>query len=95
VFASSTTTHDDRSREKIRFHPSLDIPAPDVMTSGQHMLWTLDEYETMLGARVPASITGKPLGLGSSPARVEATGYGVVAILLDALAHACRERGWV
>jgi glutamate dehydrogenase len=65
--------------------PALDIPAPDVMTSGQHMLWMLDEFETIVGAKVPAFITGKPLGLGGSPGRVEATGYGVISVLLEAL----------
>jgi glutamate dehydrogenase len=65
--------------------PALDIPAPDVMTSGQHMLWMRDEFEAIHGARVPASITGKPAGLGGSPARVEATGHGVVSVLLETL----------
>ncbi|MCC7418532.1 MAG: Glu/Leu/Phe/Val dehydrogenase [Acidobacteria bacterium] len=65
--------------------PAVDVPAPDVMSSAQHMLWMLDEYETMVGARVPASITGKPVGIGGSPGRAEATGYGVVAVLLEAL----------
>lgn len=65
--------------------PAIDIPAPDVMTSGRHMLWMLDEYEAIFGAKVPAFITGKPLGLGGSPGRLEAAGYGVVAVLLEAL----------
>jgi glutamate dehydrogenase (NAD(P)+) len=65
--------------------PALDIPAPDVMTSSQHMLWMLDEYEAIFGAKAPAFITGKPLGLGGAPGRVEATGYGVVSVLLEAL----------
>jgi glutamate dehydrogenase len=65
--------------------PQLDVPAPDVMTSGQHMLWMLDEFEAIFGAKVPAFITGKPVGLGGSPGRAEATGYGVVAVLLEAL----------
>ncbi len=65
--------------------PAIDIPAPDVMTSGQHMSWMLDEYEVIFGARVPAFITGKPVGLGGSPGRLEATGHGVVSVLLEAL----------
>ena len=65
--------------------PHLDVPAPDVMTSGQHMLWMLDEFEAIFGARMPAFITGKPVGLGGSAGRAEATGYGVVAALLEAL----------
>ena len=65
--------------------PHLDVPAPDVMTSGQHMLWMLDEFEAIFGAKMPAFITGKPVGLGGSAGRAEATGYGVVAVLLEAL----------
>ena len=65
--------------------PALDVPAPDVMTSGQHMLWMLDEYEVIFGAKAPAFITGKPIGLGGSPGRVEATGYGVVSVLLETI----------
>jgi glutamate dehydrogenase len=49
------------------------------------MLWMLDEFEAIFGAKVPAFITGKPVGLGGSPGRAEATGYGVIAVLLDAL----------
>jgi glutamate dehydrogenase (NAD(P)+) len=67
--------------------PQLDVPAPDVMTSGQHMLWMLDEFEAIFGGRVPAFITGKPVGLGGSPGRAEATGYGVIAVLLEALSR--------
>jgi glutamate dehydrogenase (NAD(P)+) len=44
--------------------PRLDVPAPEVMTPGQHMLWMLDELEAICGGRVPAFITGKPVGLG-------------------------------
>jgi glutamate dehydrogenase (NAD(P)+) len=65
--------------------PAIDVPAPDVMTSAQHMLWMLDEFETIFRAKAPAFITGKPVGLGGSPGRSEATGYGVVAVLLEAL----------
>ena len=65
--------------------PQLDVPAPDVMTSDQHMLWMLDEFEVIFGSKMPAFITGKPVGLGGSPGRAEATGYGVVAVLLEAL----------
>jgi glutamate dehydrogenase (NAD(P)+) len=49
------------------------------------MLWMLDEFEVIFGTRVPAFITGKPVGLGGSPGRAEATGYGVIAVLLEAL----------
>jgi hypothetical protein len=54
------------------------VPAPDVMTNPQHMLWMLDEYETIHGGRYPGFITGKPVGMGGSLGRTEATGYGVV-----------------
>jgi glutamate dehydrogenase (NAD(P)+) len=64
---------------------TLDVPAPDVGTSGQHMLWMLDEFEAIHGGKIPGFITGKPLGMGGSPGRAEATGYGVIAVLLQAL----------
>ncbi len=65
--------------------PIRDVPAPDVMTSAQHMLWMLDEYETMTGGRFPGAFTGKPVGMGGSLGRREATGYGVVYNLTEAL----------
>jgi glutamate dehydrogenase (NAD(P)+) len=65
--------------------PTIDVPAPDMMTSAQHMLWMLDEFEQIHGAKAPAFITGKPVGLGGSEGRAEATGYGVVTVLLEAL----------
>ncbi len=65
--------------------PFRDVPAPDVMTSGQHMLWILDEFETIHGGRYPGFITGKPVGLGGSLGRTEATGYGVVFTVREAL----------
>jgi glutamate dehydrogenase (NAD(P)+) len=65
--------------------PNLDVPAPDVMTSAQHMLWMLDEFEAIHGSRQPGFITGKPLGVGGSQGRTEATGYGVVFTIREAL----------
>ena len=65
--------------------PLVDVPAPDVMTNAQHMLWMLDEYETIQGARYPGFITGKPVGMGGSLGRKEATGYGVVFTIREAL----------
>ncbi len=62
-----------------------DIPAPDVMTTSQHMLWMLDEYESLHGGHFPGAITGKPVGMGGSKGRKEATGYGVVYTLREAL----------
>jgi glutamate dehydrogenase len=65
--------------------PLRDVPAPDVMTSPQHMLWMLDEFEAIHGAKYPGFITGKPVGMGGSLGRTEATGYGVVYTLREAL----------
>jgi glutamate dehydrogenase len=65
--------------------PNSDIPAPDVMTSAQHMLWMLDEYEVLHGSKSPGFITGKPVGMGGSLGRKEATGYGVMITVREAL----------
>jgi glutamate dehydrogenase len=65
--------------------PTIDVPAPDVMTTPQHMLWMLDEWETIHGHRGPGFITGKPVGMGGSLGRTEATGYGAVFALREAL----------
>jgi glutamate dehydrogenase (NAD(P)+) len=65
--------------------PVADVPAPDVMTNAQHMLWMLDEFEAIRGGRYPGFITGKPVGMGGSLGRTEATGYGVVFTLREAL----------
>jgi glutamate dehydrogenase len=65
--------------------PVSDVPAPDVMTSPQHMLWMLDEFEHITGGHYPGMITGKPVGMGGSLGRTEATGYGVIYCLREAL----------
>ncbi len=65
--------------------PVNDVPAPDVMTNAQHMLWMLDEYEVISGGKYPGFITGKPVGMGGSLGRTEATGYGVIYTLREAL----------
>ena len=65
--------------------PEIDVPAPDVMSSAKHMLWMLDEYETISGKKQPGFITGKPVGMGGSLGRTEATGYGVIFTLREAL----------
>lgn len=65
--------------------PIADVPAPDVMTSSHHMLWMLDEYEKITGGKYPGFITGKPVGMGGSLGRTEATGFGVVYTLREAL----------
>jgi len=73
--------------------PRRDVPAPDVMTSGQHMTWMLDEYETLRGGHNPGAITGKTLGAGGSLGRLEAAGYGLVYNLREALKELTLEPG--
>ena len=65
--------------------PLQDVPAPDVMTNAQHMIWIMDEYEKHHGGKYPGFITGKPVGMGGSLGRTEATGYGVIYTLREAL----------
>src|SRR5512145_2167213 len=64
--------------------PVQDVPAPDVMTNGQHMLWMLDEFEAINGGRYPGFITGKPVGMGGSLGRTEATGFRVIYTVREA-----------
>jgi glutamate dehydrogenase (NAD(P)+) len=61
--------------------PSSDIPAPDVNTNSQIMAWIMDTYSMHAGYSVPAVVTGKPLAIGGSEGRNEATATGVVAVL--------------
>jgi glutamate dehydrogenase (NAD(P)+) len=65
--------------------PFIDVPAPDVMTNAKHMLWMLDEFELIHGGRFPGFITGKPVGMGGSLGRTEATGYGLIYTVREAL----------
>jgi len=65
--------------------PLQDVPAPDVMTNAQHMIWMMDEYEKLTGGKYPGFITGKPVGMGGSLGRTEATGFGVIYTLREAL----------
>ncbi|MCP5045646.1 MAG: Glu/Leu/Phe/Val dehydrogenase, partial [bacterium] len=67
--------------------PLQDVPAPDVMTNAQHMLWMMDEYEVITGGKYPGFITGKPVGSGGSLGRTEATGYGAIYTLREALSQ--------
>lgn len=60
------------------FGPEKDIPAPDMNTGPQEMAWLMDEYSKIQGLYTPAVTTGKPLVLGGSSGRVEATGRGVM-----------------
>ncbi len=67
------------------FGPDQDIPAPDMGTGPQEMAWIMDEYSKAHGKTVNAVVTGKPLVLGGSLGRVEATGRGVMVSTLVAL----------
>jgi len=58
--------------------PHKDIPAPDVNTNGEIMGWFMDEYSKLVGGNSPAVVTGKPIQIGGSLGRVEATGRGVM-----------------
>lgn len=57
--------------------PNIDIPAPDIGTDGQTMAWFLDTYSQLKGYTVPGVVTGKPIAVGGSLGRAEATGKGV------------------
>jgi glutamate dehydrogenase len=61
--------------------PWIDVPAPDVNTGGQEMSWMLDAYEKKVGYHAPATFTGKPVELGGSLGREEATGLGGFFVL--------------
>ena len=67
--------------------PDRDIPAPDVYTNPQVMAWIMDTYSILRGYSVPGVVTGKPLELGGSLGRFEATGKGVFIIAQEAAAH--------
>ncbi len=67
--------------------PRQDVPAPDVGTNPQMMGWMMDEYSKLVGVFTPGVITGKPVGAGGSLGRTEATGFGVVYTLREAMAH--------
>ena len=70
--------------------PQEDIPAPDMATNEQTMAWMMDTYSMQKGYAVPEIVTGKPVSLGGSLFRHEATGAGVVMVI----ARACRRLGW-
>ncbi len=67
--------------------PRNDVPAPDVGTTPQMMGWMMDEYSKLSGQYTPGVITGKPVGGGGSLGRTEATGYGVIFTVREALKH--------
>jgi len=64
--------------------PYRDVPAPDVYTDGQTMAWIMDTYSQYKGYRVPEVVTGKPIDVGGSEGRVEATALGVVFCIREA-----------
>jgi glutamate dehydrogenase (NAD(P)+) len=67
--------------------PRQDVPAPDVGTTPQMMGWMMDEYSKLVGHFSPGVITGKPLGGGGSLGRTEATGFGVIYTVREAMKH--------
>jgi glutamate dehydrogenase (NAD(P)+) len=70
--------------------PKEDIPAPDMATNEQTMAWMMDTYSMQSGYAVPEIVTGKPISIGGSVFRHEATGAGVVMVV----ASACDRLGW-
>ncbi len=75
------------SEISILIGPDRDIPAPDVNTNAQIMAWMMDTISMHAGHSVPAVVTGKPLGIGGSEGRAEATGRGCMLTTLAALKH--------
>jgi glutamate dehydrogenase (NAD(P)+) len=67
--------------------PDKDVPAPDVGTDAQVMAWIMDTYSQQVGFAVQGVVTGKPLAIGGSLGREDATGRGVVYVTLEALRH--------
>jgi glutamate dehydrogenase (NAD(P)+) len=67
--------------------PERDIPAPDVNTNAQVMAWMMDTYSMHQGYTVPGVVTGKPISLGGSEGRNEATARGTVFCILEAARH--------
>ncbi|MFO7753657.1 MAG: Glu/Leu/Phe/Val dehydrogenase [Desulfobacteraceae bacterium] len=66
------------------FKVTKDVPAPDVYTTPQIMAWMMDEYETMIGEKHPGMITGKPIALGGSQGRNDATARGGIYVTREA-----------
>ena len=67
--------------------PNRDVPAPDVYTDSQTMAWMMDEYSKLRGYYIPEVITGKPLAVGGSPGRDDATSRGAVYTIIEAAKH--------
>jgi glutamate dehydrogenase (NAD(P)+) len=70
--------------------PEEDIPAPDMATNEKTMAWIMDTYSMVEGHAVPEIVTGKPISIGGSVFRREATGAGVVMVI----ERACSRLGW-
>jgi glutamate dehydrogenase (NAD(P)+) len=73
--------------------PQMDIPAPDMATNEQTMAWMMDTYSMLMGHAVPEIVTGKPISVGGSVFRREATGAGVVMVAEQACLRLGRELG--
>jgi len=71
--------------------PDLDIPAPDLGTDEQVMAWMMDTYSMTQGRTVPGVVTGKPIIVGGTAGRREATGRGIVYVLYQAFQHLGQE----
>ena len=67
--------------------PRQDVPAPDVGTNPRMMGWMMDEYSKLSGEYTPGVITGKPVGGGGSLGRTEATGFGLIFTVREAMKH--------
>ena len=67
--------------------PEKDVPAPDVNTNDQTMAWIMDTYSMHMRQTVTSVVTGKPLNIGGSRGRVEATGRGVMVIAIESLRY--------
>lgn len=67
--------------------PTSDIPAPDLYTNEQVMAWIMDTYSMHVGHTVPEVVTGKPLSIGGSPGRAQATGRGCAIVIQEAAEH--------
>ncbi len=65
--------------------PEVDIPAPDLNTNSQTMAWMMNEYSRLHGHNVPSVVTGKPIEIGGSEGRAEATGRGVAICAREAV----------
>jgi len=83
----STLTRRFTSEILLLIGPKIDIPAPDMGTNAQTMAWMMDTYSMTVGYSVPAVVTGKPLNIGGSAGREEATGRGVIVCMLEALRY--------